>query len=621
MAWVFVRLKARLMVNGLRGGTGRIVGTVVAAIYGAILAAAGFAALAVAGSRPADAAVIAVLFGTALALGWAVVPLLGFGSDETLDPSRLELLPLRRRDLMVGLLAASLFGIGPFATLIALSGAVVGFAPLGPGAVLVVVAVVLQLALCIALSRAIVTALSSALRSRKGRDLRILIVPLVALLPQLLRFVFLPTHTTLASLRPLANVAGWIPVVLPMRAMVAASRGRVAVAAGELVLSALTVTALCWWWARTLDRIATAPETPATARRPAHPVTGAAQPVTGAAQPVTGAAQPVTGAAQPVTGQAQPVTTARPVAGAGQPVAAAAAGTAPSAAGTAPSAAGTAPGPAGTAPGTVGTALGLASGPSPDALFGTLLAWLPRTRAGAVAAREVRVSWRDPRRRVQLVSTVIFPFFVLAGVLAKGVAHRPSLVYVALLAIALGGGRANNELGMDGRAWWVHEASGADWTSDLQGKNLSLAITSLPLVAVIAVVLAALSGGWTQVVPVLLLAAAICEVQLAIGNVVSIRAPWAVPESRSNAFASNTGQGCFASLILILALLALGVLSVPGIIAVVVVHSAVGRTFIGVGCLAYGYGLWRLGTSLAVRSGNRRGPEILERLSQGSGAR
>ena len=593
MAWVFVRLKARLMVNGLRGGTGRIVGTVVAAIYGAILAAAGFAALAVAGSRPADAAVIAVLFGTALALGWAVVPLLGFGSDETLDPSRLELLPLRRRDLMVGLLAASLFGIGPFATLIALSGAVVGFAPLGPGAVLVVVAVVLQLALCIALSRAIVTALSSALRSRKGRDLRILIVPLVALLPQLLRFVFLPTHTTLASLRPLANVAGWIPVVLPMRAMVAASRGRVAVAAGELVLSALTVTALCWWWARTLDRIATAPETPATARRPAHPVTGAAQ---------------------PVTGQAQPVTTARPVAGAGQPVAAAAAGTAPSAAGTAP-------GPAGTAPGTVGTALGLASGPSPDALFGTLLAWLPRTRAGAVAAREVRVSWRDPRRRVQLVSTVIFPFFVLAGVLAKGVAHRPSLVYVALLAIALGGGRANNELGMDGRAWWVHEASGADWTSDLQGKNLSLAITSLPLVAVIAVVLAALSGGWTQVVPVLLLAAAICEVQLAIGNVVSIRAPWAVPESRSNAFASNTGQGCFASLILILALLALGVLSVPGIIAVVVVHSAVGRTFIGVGCLAYGYGLWRLGTSLAVRSGNRRGPEILERLSQGSGAR
>jgi hypothetical protein len=65
----------------------------------------------------------------------------------------------------------------------------------------------------------------------------------------------------------------------------------------------------------------------------------------------------------------------------------------------------------------------------------------------------------------------------------------------------------------------------------------------------------------------------------------------------------------------------LGALSLPGIVAVVVVHSAVGRTLVGVFCLAYGYALWRLGTALAVRAGNRRGPEILERLSQGAGAR
>jgi ABC-2 type transport system permease protein len=528
VAWVFVRLKARLIANGLRGGGRRLFGTVLAAIYGALLAVAGFAALATSGDSP-DRSVIAVLFGAAMAIGWAVFPLLGFGSDETLDPTRLELLPLGRRDLMVGLTAASLVGVGPIATFVALAGGVVGFAPAGPGAAFVAVAAFVQLLVCISLSRAIVTALSAALRSRKGRDLRVILVALVALLPQLLRFVFVPGHATLRSLRPLANVVGWLPVALPMRALVAASNGRLLVAAGELTLSAATVVALGWWWAHSLERIATAPEAPAT-RRPAP-----------------------------------------------------------------------------------------SDGAQTDPLFGSLLRWLPRNRTGAVAARELRVSWRDPRRRVQVISTVLFPFFVMAGILARGV-HHSSLVYAALLTIALGGARANNQLGMDGRAWWIHESSGADWQSDLMGKNISLACTSLPVTAIIAVILAGLSGGWSQLPPVLLLAIAACELQLAIGNVVSIRAPWAVPASRSNAWAANTGQGCFVGLIGLVAFAVFGVLSLPAVIAIVVVPSAGGRFTVGLISLAFGYGLWRLGMRVAVRDGNRRGPELLEKMSEGVGA-
>ncbi|HEX3425301.1 MAG TPA: hypothetical protein VHT30_04160 [Acidimicrobiales bacterium] len=538
MAWVFVRLKARLLANGLRAGAQRVIGTVLGAIYGAAMAAGGFAALAVAGGRRQDGPIIAVLLGATLVVGWAIVPILGFGSDETLDPSRLELLPLGRRDLMTGLLAASVVGIGPIATLIALSGAVVGFAPAGPGAVLVVAAVVIQVLICLAVSRAVVTALSAWLRSRRGRDLRVLILPLVALLPQLLRFIYVPKKATFASFQPLANVVGWVPAVLPMRALAAASQERLAVAGAELVVSVAALAALCWWWARSLERIGTSAE--AAAR---HETRGTPSPAGDSARRFA------------------------------------------------------------------------------DPLFGFLWAWLPRSRTGAVAAREARVSWRDPRRRVQTVSTVVFPFFVLAGVMAKGVAHRPSLVYAALAAIALGGARVTNQLGMDGRAWWVHEASGADWESDLRGKNLGLALTSLPITAVTAIVLAALSDGWSQLIPVLLLAGAICEVQLAIGNVVSVRAPWGVPESRSNAFASNTGQGCFASLLTLAAMAGLGVLSIPGIAAVILVPSVAGRVVIGAAGLAYGYGWWRLGCSLAVGMGNRRGPEVLAALGQATSAR
>lgn len=533
MAWVFVRLKARLLANGLRGGAGRVIGTVVGAIYGAIMAIVGFAILVDAGSS-ANGTVLALLFGAILTVCWAIFPVLGFGSDETLDPTRLELLPLSRRDLMVGLLAASLVGIGPMATLIALAGGVAGFATLGPAAVLVVAAVATQLVLCLSLSRAVVTALSSALRSRRGRDLRVIVVALVAIVPEVLRFVFLPAHTTLRSLRPLANVLGWTPLALPMRALVAANHGRILAAIGELALSALTVLGVVWWWSHSLERIATSPEATGSSRSAAR---------------------------------SAPATPAQRT----------------------------------------------------DPLFGSLLAFLPRNRTGAVAAREIRITWRDPRRRVQVISTVLFPFLVMGGIIAQG-AHKPAIVYAALLAIALGGARANNQLGMDGRAWWVHVASGSDMASDLRGKNFSLALTSLSVAAVTALVLAALSDGWAQLFPVLVLAIALCGVQLAIGNVLSVRAPWAVPASRSNAWASNSGQGCFSGLVGLLALLVLGVLCVPAIIAVALIPSAAGRSVIAVIGLAYGYGLWRAGTAIAVRNGNRRGPEILAALSQGTGA-
>src|SRR5690606_12698676 len=105
-----------------------------------------------------------------LALGWVVVPPLMFGVDETLDPARLRLLPLTRRQLLVGLTVAGAIGIGPLATLLVLGGAAVGAAATPAALVLALVAVGVQLALCLVVARAVTTALSRRLRSRKGRD-------------------------------------------------------------------------------------------------------------------------------------------------------------------------------------------------------------------------------------------------------------------------------------------------------------------------------------------------------------------------------------------------------------------------------------------------------------------
>ena len=458
MAWVFVRLKARLLANGLRGQSWRLLGVALGAVYCALLSIVGFFILAGANSHRPNGEILAVLFGTALALGWATFPLLGFGSDETLDPVRLALLPLSRRQLMAGLLAASLVGIGPLATLVALCGGIVGFATAGVGGILVVLAAIMQLVLCVSLSRAVVTALSSALRSRRGKDLRIILVALVALAPQLLRFALVRKGpTTLSQFRPLSNVLRWLPFALPMRAMAAAGAGHVLAAVAELIVAGVTVALLLLGWSRSLNRISTTAEKAAAPRR-----------------------------RKPVSADSR----------------------------------------------------------QPDPLFGQALAWLPRTRLGAVTARETRVTWRDPRRRVQLLGTLVLPFIVLAGVIARGVGHRPSLVYAALLIVAFGEGRANNQLGVDGRAWWIHEATGSDLASDLRGKNVSLLLTTLPSVLGVAVLLAALTGAWPQLVPVVPLAVAMIGVELAIGNMLSVRAPWPMASSSSNLWGAQSGQGC-----------------------------------------------------------------------------
>src|SRR5207248_2290171 len=84
----------------------------------------------------------------------AFVPLLGMGSDETLDPSRLALLPLEPPALMRGLLSASLVGLGPIATLLALSGVLARTRPGAAGTLLIALLVVVELLLCVVGSRA-----------------------------------------------------------------------------------------------------------------------------------------------------------------------------------------------------------------------------------------------------------------------------------------------------------------------------------------------------------------------------------------------------------------------------------------------------------------------------------
>ncbi|GAA4808518.1 transporter [Streptomyces ziwulingensis] len=257
---VFVRLKLSLLRNGLRQSGGRRAAYIASAalvLLFALLQLVGLIALR--GHAHADSLV--VLLAAVLAVGWAVMPLFFPGGDETLDPTRLVMLPLRPRPLVRALLVSSLVGIGPLFTLCLFAGSVVALAH-GPAAYAVgVVGVVLALLVCVALARAVAAANVRLLTSRKGRDLAVLSGLVIAVGAQVVNFGAQRLGSSgLAELDAPAEVVRWVPPASALGAVAAASEGSYGTALAQLALCAALLTLLLAVWTRHLTRLMTSPD-------------------------------------------------------------------------------------------------------------------------------------------------------------------------------------------------------------------------------------------------------------------------------------------------------------------------------------------------------------------------
>jgi ABC-2 type transport system permease protein len=255
-----VRLKLSLLRGGLRQSGGRRAAFAVSAVLALLFALAQLLGLLLLRGR-AHADVVAVPGTALLALGWAVLPLFFPTGDETLDPTRLVMLPLRPRPLVRGLLAASLVGIGPLVTLLLLAGCALAVAHGAAGYAVAVVAVALALLVCVALARTVATANVRLLTSRKGRDLAVLSGLVIAVGVQLVNFGARRLGTGgLGQLQPVADVLSWLPPGSAVAAVHAASDGSYGLAAARLAVSAAGLAALIAVWARSLTRLMTAPD-------------------------------------------------------------------------------------------------------------------------------------------------------------------------------------------------------------------------------------------------------------------------------------------------------------------------------------------------------------------------
>jgi ABC-2 type transport system permease protein len=211
-----------------------------------------------------------------VAVSWMVVPLLFFGIDETLDPARFALLPITRRRLAAGMLAAACVGIMPVTTLLVMLGSTIGAAFDGGtrAALVAVVGAVVGLLLCVVASRAVTSAFSGMLRSRRTRDLAALVIAILGLSCgplQMLLFALVSQGDTRAG-RLVAETLGWTPLGGPFVAYADAIAGRWGRAAAHLAIGLVGVALLLWWWSRTLESAMVGSASGSAART--RPVTG-----------------------------------------------------------------------------------------------------------------------------------------------------------------------------------------------------------------------------------------------------------------------------------------------------------------------------------------------------------
>lgn len=255
---VFVRMKLRIIGNGLRGSGRQIVTFIASCIFGvgfAIVGAITFASLAAASMRTALS--VAGLIGAVIVVGWLLMPTLYFGVDETLDPARFALLPLTKARVAAGMGAAALIGIPPTATAAVFIASVISVTVRG-GAVAGLTAlagVSLTLLFCVAGSRALTSALAGALRTRRVRDVASVVVALMAasfgpLEVAASRLAFGPDFTPLARV---AHVIAWTPFAAGFVAPYDVVAGHVLVAMGRLGVLAASLALLVWWWSTTFE--------------------------------------------------------------------------------------------------------------------------------------------------------------------------------------------------------------------------------------------------------------------------------------------------------------------------------------------------------------------------------
>ncbi|WP_313555519.1 hypothetical protein [Miniimonas arenae] len=545
MVATLARLRFTLLRNTLLREKWRIVLLAVGGLYALGLlafAVAGMVALGVA----ADAQVrdtVLVLLGSALVLGWAIVPMVAFGLDNTLDPQRFALYLTPTPRFAFGLFVAGAVSIpGAVTVLVSVTTAL---AWVGSGttaqrvsaALVALVTGLLGAATCLLLARVTTTAASGLMRGRRGRDLAGVVatgaVLVVSLVPVLLQSVGL----RLSSFDALAGVLAWTPLGAPWAVPgdVVVGRWGVALARLAVVLATLALAGVLYLrlvrrsmvsvgsgQGPSAERTGRLPFAQALLREPAVASQGARA---GVIAPVRLRTTP---AAAAVAGRSLRYWR-------GDPRYLASTG-----------------------------AIALMP------VLVLLLTWLVTSQSSDVAFREV-LGW---------------------AVLALG----PVTAWIGAWSI-------HDDIAYDSTAFWLHVAAGVRGADDRLGRVLGLAVWLVPTVVLLAVVPPVLLGRGAWVPAVLGISLVLLGGGFAVACVFSAALPYPAPPPGANPMSSQSGGSVLAFAVQLLSFAVLGLLVLPTALTLIPVFA--GSTAWGWLTLAVGAVTAVVWLAVGVRWGGR----------------
>jgi ABC-2 type transport system permease protein len=237
-----------------------------------------------------------------------------------------------------------------------------------------------------------------------------------------------------------------------------------------------------------------------------------------------------------------------------------------------------------------------------------LFRWLPRSRFGALVAREVRYWWRETRRRASLITFSVVGIFL--PVMLSGSGPGPMLLFVgALAAVSLA-----NQFGFEGSAYAANLTAGVPGRTEIRSRATGYSVYAIPLLIVIAVVVSVVAGTPGRIPSTLGELAATYGVGLSIVLPVSVRAAYALPDT-TNPFAMSSGGGMAKGLLTFGALFGAIILALP----LLVVAHLIGDPWLWIGLpagLLYGGVAYLIGSRLAGTMLDTRMPEVLAAVTQ-----
>jgi ABC-2 type transport system permease protein len=232
-----------------------------------------------------------------------------------------------------------------------------------------------------------------------------------------------------------------------------------------------------------------------------------------------------------------------------------------------------------------------------------LFRWSPRSRFGALTAREIRYWWRETRRRAALVTLGVAGVFLpLSTAFAGGGGSATGLAFIVGAIAPIG---LTNQFGYEGSAYATNLATGVPGRLEVHSRAAAHALFTVPLLLLVAVVTGLVEGGPEKIAVQLGTLLATYGAGLALVLPISVRAAYALPDT-TGPFSLSSGGG-FSK-----ALPGLGAVfgALLGGVPVLILTLTWPWLGLPVG-LVYGGCAYLLGAHLAATMLDRRMPELL----------